>query len=101
MILSLILLLLPLIPPSRRHAINRPNQATTPSKISSLVTLVKEKRRQIRGMGIKRCGDETATGAAGIRDSSKRTVDIVGLNEDSEGIYRLRESTAYKLGPSS
>jgi len=59
LILLLLLLLLPLIPPSRRHSINRPNQATAPSKISSLVTPVKEKRRQIRGMGIMQMGIKT------------------------------------------
>jgi len=56
LLLLLLLLLLPLIPPSRRRSINRPNQTTAPSKISSLVTPVKEKRRQIRGMGIMQMG---------------------------------------------
>ena len=57
MIPSLILLLLPpLIPPSRRQSIKRPNQATAPSKILEFATLLKKRRRQIRDVGIMQMG---------------------------------------------
>jgi len=36
----------------------------------------------------KRHEDKKATGAAGIRHSSKRTADKTGLNEGGEGVHR-------------
>jgi len=36
--------------------------------------------------------DKTAIGATGSRDSSKRIVDRVDLNEGSEGKYRLEKA---------
>jgi len=34
----------------------------------------------------------TATGATGIRDSSKRIADSTGLNEGRKGGYRLKKA---------
>ncbi len=57
------------------------------------------KKKGDRGVGHKgeeggdeeaKCPDEliTATGATGLRDSSKRTADNAGLNEDGESAHR-------------
>jgi len=35
-------------------------------------------------------------GATDIRDSSKRIVDSIGLNDDREGVYRLEK--AWRVG---
>ena len=45
----------------------------------------------------------TATGVTNIRDSSKRTADNAGLNEDGEGIHRLEKArrTGQFAGPSA
>ena len=40
------------------------------------------------GDGDKQDGERTATGASGVRDSSKRAADTAGLNEGGDGIPR-------------
>lgn len=92
--MSLILLFLPLMAPSRRSSIDRPGLAVAPLKISNLITLVKEKRRQMKDIGDDQDGDrsyrkKTITGVAGTRGCLKRTADRVGLNEGGECIHIL------------